>query len=288
MTPRDVEMLSNSAANFGNSFVQNRQFDLQKRQVENSEQDRAMQLQLSRDRLTNDSAAKVTATISDPEDESQGIGFEGTQDQLQQIVSTVTKAKGKPPVVTAGRSGRQAVARYTVGGSTYIAYTPEQDAKLQAQFKSKGIDPDAISKGGGRTNAFAQNSDRYNQEIEAAQNAETPEEKQIHTENANRYKAWLDKQGTYAPPKQPFSSDTSIDYDDKGNKTGEHKTFRLPNSSGLPSIFGHQVTMRDLQPKVPLSPPQTVPEPAKREVNKVYQLPKGKFTWTGQGWLPAQ
>lgn len=41
------------------------------------------------------------------------------------------------------------------------------------------------------------------------------------------------------------------------------------------------------QAQAPAQPTSQVPPPPQREIGKTYDLPKGKFTWTSEGWVPA-
>ena len=51
--------------------------------------------------------------------------------------------------------------------------------------------------------ALERNTALYNAQLKAAEDADTPEEKAHHLEQANATKAWVEKQGKFAPPPPP-------------------------------------------------------------------------------------
>ncbi len=69
---------------------------------------------------------------------------------------------------------------------------------------------------GDKSNAFLQNEKAYELEISAVDATDDPDEKQIHLDNAARYKSWLEKQGKFAPPKIPPNKTEKIKYDEGG------------------------------------------------------------------------
>lgn len=219
----DVEMLQNAIGNVGNTFERNRQF---KAEQEQAMQRLALEQQMRSDsqqhyaaenqhfqneedegKARADQAAKpkVTTYLADPKNPESGMEFTGTPEQLQTIM-TNSAQQGKPLQQFASTPQKDFAATYKIGGSIYSFHSKEAADNFEAGMKAKGIDvndPKYAQSSGGKTNAFAQNSDRYQQELDAAESAQTPEEKNIHLDNAARYKAWLDKQGQFKPPEIP-------------------------------------------------------------------------------------
>ena len=58
---------------------------------------------------------------------------------------------------------------------------------------------------------WERNTALYNQQLQQAQNAETPEEKALYQGQAELTKSWLDKQGKFAPPKGVEPSITEVE-----------------------------------------------------------------------------
>jgi hypothetical protein len=129
------------------------------------------------------------------------------------------------------------------------ANVPEMDRKLKGQ---------QIAQGG----MAMQQAQRLNDAADAVKNAKTAEEQ------AAAIATWR-----ALNPKS----------DDKRFIPQTAKTY----DNGMPT--GEEVRMFDTQTQRWLSPdsPAAIPEASKRKIGQVYDTPKGKMVWRGNGWEAA-
>ena len=184
---KDVEMLDDSLNNLGDTLLRNRMMKQeQQRYAQQNQQQQARYAQeqqrlqqqsdslgqyrtgelgerQAHDKAMEDAQAailkqrvdasdtkaqpKIKAYIADSDKPAEGMGFEGTQEQLDAIMAGAKQkhpdrnfvVMGKPP-----SDIQKETARFTVGGSTHIFYTQKQADDYEAGLRARGIDPDTV------------------------------------------------------------------------------------------------------------------------------------------------
>ena len=250
MNISSAELLQNAIQNTGNVFGRQRQQD-----VENSFRDQQLAEQQKRDaveqtfrdrqladstrradaeerRFKEANQPKIQADLLDPETGSS-MTFTGTPEQLDGITAAAA-AKGKKVAIS---NKKAFAAQYNLNGAQFSFSDPDAAKKFAADFKANhGVevtDPQ-FARRENRKPQFAQHLEELQNELDAAQNANTPEEVQLHTEKAGLLKAYLDKQGHFAPPKPVTPMEKTTIIQDKPKLGDTAPTFRTNSVTTKP------------------------------------------------------
>ena len=250
MNAISAELLQQAIQHTGDSFGRNRQLDVENnfRQQQLAEQQKRDAIeQAFRDKQLADSNRRadaeakrldlasqphIQADLVDP-DSGSSMTFTGSPEQLDGITAAAA-AKGKRITVS---NKKAFAAQYNLNGAQFSFSDPDAAKKFADDFKANhGVDvtDPQFSRGANRKPQFAQHLEELQNELDAAQNAETPEEAQLHAEKAGLLKAYLDKQGKFAPPKPVTAMEKTTIIQDKPKLGETTPTFRTNSVTTKP------------------------------------------------------
>lgn len=163
----DFEMLQNSLNNLGESALKRRQMEYQhaaemqriqlEQQMRDIQQSRydaqskhyqtIEEQNAARGAAAEQNATKKTiqAYIANPDDNTKGVLFQGSPEQLDALTQVAEQKYGKPPDVlpnppaNVGGGNRQPYATHTIGGSTYHFYSKADNDAFVGQMEKAGM-----------------------------------------------------------------------------------------------------------------------------------------------------
>jgi hypothetical protein len=277
-----VELLNRSLGDLGDAFARNRAMD---QQTKEHELDRQMRQRLLDEQVKGreqvaelSKQGKETFYVTDDDGNTHKI--EGPPGMAEKMTAAGKKVSANPPQVT-----KPIAITYDNGlvKATSYANDPEEAAKYFNQMKTN------LGAGTKATGELTPGSAVYdratgaliNKNPSAASMSQTGfvETKKDIPVEATPEKAHVDP-GMFGWKWGPFGTKV-VDAPAQEAYTA-HETTRIPRGSAFPPPPTETAT------NAPAAAPEPVPQAAQREVGKTYTLPKGRFTWTGSGWVPAQ
>lgn len=266
----DVEMLLNQMNQLGESGLKRRQLaqqhesemsrmalEQQMRDIQQSRYD-AQQAHFNTMEESNSRRAdaaeqhgnqpKIQAYIANPDDNTKGVLFQGSQEQLDALTQTASKKYGKPPDILpnapggTNRANRPAYATHTIGGSTYHFYSKADNDAFVKEMESHGM----------MTGGIAPAKETPSTMDERKTVEETDAKEAVPASPGVHHWFSADEPGTPGTPAQPKRTTTTISHIPAMDQPS------LP--AAVPTVPGALPTSAPLVPTgggLPLPPPPT-------------------------------
>jgi hypothetical protein len=272
-----VELLNRSLGDLGDAFARNRAMDQQKNEHELDRQMRQRMLDEQvagrKDTMEISKQGKETFYVTDDDGNTHKI--EGPPGMAEKMTAAGKKVSANPPQIT-----KPIAITYDNGlvKATSYANDPEEAAKYFNQMKTNlgagtkatgELTPGSAVYDRATGALINKNPSAASKSVEPVVTEKYPE---VPAKPADITTHWFKPDTTNSPatPYQPA------------------KTIRRPPTPQELQGSAFPPPPTETATNAPAAAPEPVPQAAQREVGKTYTLPKGRFTWTGSGWVPAQ